>query len=67
MGKRVYSSDNRLNVTKEEVERILEIGRLLSSVLSPEELRELHKGSELYSPSSHLERIASKIGNIGVT
>ena len=58
MGKRVYSSDNRLKVTKEEVERILEIGRLLSSVLSPEELRELHKGGKLYSPSSHLERIA---------
>ena len=67
MGKRIYYSDNRRNVTKDEVERILEIGRLLSSVLSPEELEELHKGGKLYSPSSHLERIPSKIGNIGVT
>jgi len=56
-------------VTVEEVKRILEVGRLLLSVLTPEELEELQSLSGLFLSSSIPidQSSASEIGNTGVT
>jgi hypothetical protein len=62
-----YSKKDKHRITKEEVQRILEVGRLLSSVLSPEELEELHIVDKLSSSLSQLKRNHSKIGNMSVT
>ena len=48
-------TSNQKNITAEEVNRLLEIGRLLFSVLTPEEIEELKK---LLSPET-------TIGNTG--
>ena len=56
-------------VTVEEVKRILEVGRLLLSVLTPEELEELQSLGGLFLSSSIPidQSSASEIGNTGVT
>jgi len=61
-----------LNVTTEDVNRLLEVGRLLLSVLAQEELNQLQQylGShvtERQSTDSISFEIASEIGNTGVT
>jgi hypothetical protein len=53
-----FSSE--LIVTIEEVNRVLEVGRLLLSVLTPEELEELQEA--LREPSG-----VPELGNAGVT
>jgi hypothetical protein len=59
-----HPSDHKLptesQVTVEEVNRVLEIGHLLFSVLTEEEIAELHR--ILNSPSDEGE-----LGNTGVT
>ena len=56
-------------VTVEEVKRVLEVGRLLISVLTPEELEELQSLGELFlsKPIPVDQSSASEIGNTGVT
>jgi hypothetical protein len=56
-------------VTVEEVKRILEVGRLLLSVLTPEELEELKSLGGLFLSNSIPvdQSSSSEIGNTGVT
>ena len=56
-------------VTVEEVKRVLEVGRLLLSVLTPEELEELQSlGGLFLSKSIPIDQQStSEIGNTGVT
>ena len=67
MAEIAYSKKDKNRITREEVQRILEVGHLLSSVLSPEELEELHRVKKLSSSLSQLKRNHSKIGNMSVT
>jgi hypothetical protein len=59
----------KTEVSVEEVNRILEVGRLLLSVLTTEELEELGALGELFFPKRSLAELssASEIGNTGVT
>jgi hypothetical protein len=56
-------------VTVEEVKRVLEVGRLLLSVLTPKELEELQSlgGLFLSKPIPVDQSYTSEIGNTGVT
>ena len=56
-------------VTVEEVKRVLEVGRLLLSVLTPEELKELLslRGLFLSKSTPINQQSTSEIGNTGVT
>jgi len=56
-------SSTKLNVTLQDVNRVLEVGQLLLSVLSEEEVRDLQV---LLQPENQLV-IDSEIGNTGVT
>ena len=57
------------NVSVEEVERILEVGRMLLSVLTPEELEELQSLGGLFPENSIPVKLssASETGNNSVT
>jgi len=61
--------NSETQVTVEEVKRILEVGRLLLSVLSPEELVSLQSLSGLFLTKSIPADWSSppEIGNTGVT
>lgn len=56
-------------VTVEDVKRVLEVGRLLLSVLTPDELEELQSlgGLILSKPIPVDQSSSSEIGNTGVT
>ncbi len=54
-------------VTLEDIKRVLEVGRLLLSVLTPEELEELRAFNALRSSSSISPEQPSEIGNTSVT
>ena len=56
-------SSTKLNVTLQDVNRILEVGQLLLTVLVEEEIRDLQV---LLQSENQLE-MASEIGNAGVT
>lgn len=59
-GQMDITEKSSVSVTIQEVNRVLEVGRLLFSVLTPEEIEELHK--LLSSQTDNQE-----IGNTGVT
>ena len=58
-----------IQVTVEEVKRVLDVGRLLLSVLTPDELEELQSlgGLFLSKPLPADQSSVSEIGNTGVT
>ena len=56
-------SSTKLNVTLQEVNRILEVGQLLLSVLTEEELKDL----KFLSQTENQLEMDSEIGNAGVT
>ena len=56
-------SSTKLNVTLQDVNRVLEAGQLLLSVLTEEELKDLR----VLSQTENQLEIDSEIGNAGVT